>query len=124
MASLALITNCPNDKGASWRSKAPLNSVRPIKLSKPATARSAIRSQTREAGGTSVTATVCVRLDEFDDTCTSSDWLEQCTGDKMDPIPRFLANLHSACRNGGNGFPRGVKRTEKATKTIRHYSVD
>jgi hypothetical protein len=74
MASRALITNCPNESGASWRSKAPANSCKPIKLSKPATVISTIRSLTRAVGGTALTVTAGVKLDEFDDTSTSSDF--------------------------------------------------
>ena len=76
IASLALITNCPNESGASCRSKAPANSCKPIKLSKPATVISTMRSHTREAGGTTPTVNAGVRLDEFDDTSTSSDFLK------------------------------------------------
>src|SRR6516164_8934032 len=77
MASLALMTNCPNERGASCRSKASLNSSSPIKLSKPATATSKIRGQTREVGGTSATVAVGVKLDEFDDITPSSDYLDR-----------------------------------------------
>lgn len=52
--------------------KAPPNSSKPIKLSKPATATSATRSQTREAFGTPVIVTAGVKLGEFDDISTSS----------------------------------------------------
>jgi hypothetical protein len=48
-----------------------------IKLSKPATASSTIRGQTREVGGTSATVAVGVKLDEFDDITPSSDYLDR-----------------------------------------------
>ena len=68
--------HCPNESGASWRSKASVNSLKPSKVSKPATVISAIRSQTPDAGGTAVPATVGVKLEEFSDILTSLDYFE------------------------------------------------
>ena len=94
MASLALMTNCPNERGASCRSKASLNSSSPIKLSKPATASSTIRSQTREVRGKSVTVIAGVKLDEFDD---------------ISPHPVIWTGGAVAALGGANRYPISLK---------------
>ena len=73
MKSRALITNCANESGASWRSKASENSSKPSKVSNAAIANSARRSQTPDAGGTAVLPAVGVKPEEFSDTLASCD---------------------------------------------------
>jgi hypothetical protein len=74
-----LITNCPNESGAPWRSKAwsgtkTAKSIKPSKVSNAATANNTRRNQTPDAAETAVLAAVGVKPEEFSDTLTSCDF--------------------------------------------------
>jgi hypothetical protein len=73
MKSRALITNCPNESGASWRSKASEKSPKPTKVSNAATANNTRRNQTPDAAETAALAAVGVEPEEFSDTLASCD---------------------------------------------------